>query len=43
MKPLQEQYEVFDIELTEEEAKKLFKKEYVKEVLTENYLSDNIE
>lgn len=39
MKPLQEQYEVFDIELTEEEAKKLFKKEYIKEItkdLTEN-------
>jgi len=39
MKPLQEQYEVFEIELTEEEAKKLFKKEYVKEIkkdLTEN-------
>jgi len=39
MKPLQEQYEVFNIELTEEEAKKLFKKEYVKEIekdLTEN-------
>jgi hypothetical protein len=30
MKTLQEQYEVFDIELTEEEAKKIFKKEYVK-------------
>ena len=39
MKPLQEQYEVFEIELTEEEAKKIFKKEYVKEIikdLTEN-------
>jgi hypothetical protein len=39
MKTLQEQYEVFDIELTEEEAKKIFKKEYVEEIeedLTEN-------
>ena len=39
MKPLQEQYEVFDIKLTKEEATKLFKKEYVKEItkdLTEN-------
>jgi len=39
MKTLQEQYEVFDIELTKEEAKKLFKKEYVEEIikdLTEN-------
>ena len=39
MKTLQEQYEVFDMELTKEEAKKLFKKEYIKEIekdLTEN-------
>ena len=39
MKTLQEQYEVFDIKLTKEEAKKLFKKEYIKEItkdLTEN-------
>lgn len=39
MKTLQEQYECFDIKLTKEEAKKLFKKEYVKEIekdLTEN-------
>lgn len=29
MKSLQEQYEIFDIEFTEEEASQIFKKEYV--------------
>jgi len=34
MKPLKEQYEVFNTELTEEEVKEIYK--FVDEVLTEN-------